>query len=79
MRPLDLAAPEVTTTRAADALTLAARLALPVDAGPRFSLTAIVEQSNGALSYWALAHASAKPDFHHPDSFVLNLETADLP
>ena len=37
------------------------------------SLSAVIETTDGAMSYWALAHPSAKPDFHHPDSFVLDL------
>lgn len=37
------------------------------------SLSAVIEERHGAKSYWALAHGSDKPDFHHPDSFVLEL------
>jgi hypothetical protein len=37
------------------------------------SLSAVIEEAGGTKSYWALAHASDKPDFHHPDSFVLEL------
>jgi hypothetical protein len=36
-------------------------------------LSAVIQSIDGAISYWALAHPSAKPDFHHPDSFVLDL------
>ena len=32
-----------------------------------------IEETDGTLSYWALAHPSPKPDFHHPDGFVLEL------
>lgn len=39
----------------------------------RLGLSAVIEGLDGAVSYWALAHASDKPDFHHPDSFVLDL------
>ncbi|MEV8057725.1 DOMON-like domain-containing protein [Streptomyces antimycoticus] len=35
------------------------------------ALAAVIEDDNGTLSYWALKHAASKPDFHHPDSFVL--------
>lgn len=38
-----------------------------------FALSAVIEDVDGVISYWALAHPSAKPDFHHPDSFVLEL------
>ena len=37
------------------------------------ALSAVVEDKQGALSYWALKHPPGKPDFHHPDSFVLEL------
>jgi len=38
------------------------------------ALSVVVEHEDGVLSYWALAHPAAKPDFHHRDSFVLELE-----
>jgi len=37
-------------------------------------LSAVIEDLNGALSYWALRHPPGKPDFHHPESFVLQIE-----
>jgi hypothetical protein len=37
------------------------------------NLTAVIEDRAGNLSYWALAHPSDAPDFHHPDCFVLEL------
>jgi hypothetical protein len=39
-------------------------------------LSAILEESGGGLSYWALAHAPGKPDFHHPAGFTLSSEDA---
>jgi hypothetical protein len=39
----------------------------------RMGLSAVVEDLDGRISYWALAHAPGKPDFHHPDSFALEL------
>jgi len=39
----------------------------------RLALSAVVEDDSGTLSYWALKHAPDKPDFHHADSFVLEL------
>lgn len=35
------------------------------------SLTAVVEERNAGLSYWAAFHAGSKPDFHNPACFVL--------
>jgi hypothetical protein len=61
--PLDLAE---------DMLALEAHLDLPSPVG-KLGLTAVIEARDGSKSYWALAHPSDKPDFHHPDSFVLDL------
>jgi hypothetical protein len=36
----------------------------------RLSVAAVLEDRRGHLSYWALAHPSERPDFHHPDAFV---------
>ena len=35
--------------------------------------TAIVQGKDARLSYWALHHPSNKPDFHHSETFQLNL------
>ena len=37
-------------------------------------LSVVVEERGGRISYWALKHASGKPDFHHPDAFALELD-----
>lgn len=39
-------------------------------------LSAVIEETGGARSYWALAHPPGEPDFHHPDCFVLELSPA---
>ena len=45
----------------------------------RVGLTAVIEDIAGRKTYWAIAHPDAKPDFHHPDSFVYLLgDTLDL-
>jgi hypothetical protein len=43
---------------------------LPRDATWRLGLSALIEDSNGGKSFWALAHAAGKPDFHHLDCFA---------
>ncbi|WP_157572006.1 DOMON-like domain-containing protein [Hydrogenophaga taeniospiralis] len=61
------------------ALTLLAWLphhALPAPAAGQplqLGLTAVLEDRLGRLSYWALRHPGARPDFHHRDSFALDL------
>lgn len=39
----------------------------------RAGAAAVIEEADGHLSYWALAHPSAKPDFHHRLGFVLQV------
>lgn len=36
-------------------------------------LTAVIDESEGALSYWALAHPEGRADFHVRDCFTLEL------
>lgn len=39
----------------------------------KIGLCAVIEDKNGALSYWALRHPQGKPDFHHRRSFAMEL------
>jgi hypothetical protein len=39
----------------------------------RVGLAAVIEAVDGTLSHWALKHPADRPDFHHADSFVLEL------
>jgi hypothetical protein len=75
MSPLATPSPEVELTRDARELLLRARIALdvPPASGGRLALAVVVEDSAGQLSYWALRHAPGRPDFHHPDSFALEI------
>ena len=36
-------------------------------------ICAVIEETDGTKSYWALAHPPGAPDFHHPDCFTLEL------
>jgi len=42
----------------------------------RMALAAVVEQADGRLSYWALAHPPGQPDFHHAAGFALEVRAA---
>src|ERR1700731_13306 len=44
---------------------------LRVDRAWRIGLAAVIEETSGHKSYWALAHPPGKADFHHSDSFAL--------
>jgi hypothetical protein len=57
---------------------IALDLALPLEpmfanAPLRLGLSAVLEDTTGACSHWALRHPGDRPDFHHPDSFALRL------
>lgn len=39
----------------------------------RLGLAAVIQETGGAISYWALRHAPDKPDFHHADAFALDI------
>jgi hypothetical protein len=72
MAPLDIPAPQIACRTTPDRLEVAVDLALPF-APARLGLAAVIEAQDGHISYWALAHPAAKPDFHHPDSFAEEL------
>ena len=71
--------PEIFVRREADRIELDAVLrldrlsAIRTGSRLRIGLSAVIEANDGTLSYWALKHPVAKPDFHHPDSFALEL------
>ena len=71
--------PTITVHGSSGALELDAVISLdgpaqPAGARLALALSAVIEDSEGKLSYWALRHPSGKPDFHHPDAFVLELD-----
>lgn len=69
-------APRIAVESGAGLLRLHASLAqeaLPESGVLRLGLAVVVEAADGALSYWALRHPAAQPDFHHRDGFVLQL------
>lgn len=53
---------------------LGVKLTLPAVGACRIGLSAVIEETDGTKSYWALAHPpEGPPDFHHPDCFALTL------
>ena len=51
--------------------------AIPRDVLPALpaagTFTAVIEEEGGTISYWAITHPEAKPDFHDPACFVAML------
>ncbi len=74
MTSFDADAPRTRCKRMRYALELTAAVQMPRSFKPtRLGISAVIEESCGRKSYWALVHPAAKPDFHHPDSFVIQL------
>lgn len=81
--PAGVPAPEIELRQAGERLQVAVRLDLArlaadarlpdLAAALRLGLAAVIEDDAGALTYWALRHPAARPDFHAPDSFALRL------
>lgn len=72
--PLSAHDPKIRVVRGAGRLELQARVELRQTARLRIGLSAVIEETDGTLSYWALRHAPGKPDFHHRDAFALELD-----
>jgi hypothetical protein len=71
--PFAISDPKIALRRSPGELELQA--SIPAEEGKlRIALAAVIEDREGALSYWALRHPAAKPDFHHPDAFALELD-----
>jgi len=68
--------PGTVVHRTGDRLELDAEIRrdfLPPGRSLRLGLSAVLEDADGVLSYWALQHPPGKPDFHHTDAFALQL------
>ena len=78
----EIETPRIEARRAADRYTLRVVLELdglpdlPGEAGWRLGLSAVIEDSGGETSYWALAHPPGGADFHHSDCFTHELPAA---
>ena len=58
------------------ALDLGRLPVLPPDTTWRVGVSAVIEERNGDISYWALTHPPGKADFHHYDCFALEVPPA---
>ena len=45
----------------------------------QIALTAVVEDEAGAFSHWAISHPGSRPDFHHRDGFMLEIDALHNP
>ena len=75
----EMPAPRIECRRRPDGCTLSAQIAIAAlpelaqAASLDAALTAVIETTGGARSYWALAHGGEEPDFHDPATFMLRV------
>ncbi len=68
----EIGAPRIEVQSSAETYTLQAALEFDGLSSPlHLGLSAVLEETNGRKSYWALAHPPGKADFHHADCFTL--------
>lgn len=81
MDEAEIGPPDLRLERQASEVLLTAvwRVDLPPGLAWRIGVSAVIEDRDRGLSYWALAHPPGKPDFHHPDCFALELPAPDRP
>lgn len=73
MAPAEVPAPRITVETTHTSFRLEATLR-DLPPGPcRLALTAVIEETTGRKSYWALAHPPGRPDFHHAAGFTFPL------
>jgi hypothetical protein len=78
MANAEVRVPQITLNRTVDMVELVATFSLPESIASlgkaRLGLSCVIEELNGRISYWALAHPKGKPDFHHASGFAMELK-----
>jgi hypothetical protein len=74
----DAIPPTIAVRLGSEGIQLDAEVALALLRGGRagklrIGLSAVIEDEEGRLTYWALRHPPGKPDFHHPGAFAVEL------
>ena len=76
MRPATWFEDPVVTSSFNGAFSLRAEIDLAMhlkEGASHLALSAVIEETDGTKSYWALAHAAGPPDFHNRDCFIATL------
>jgi hypothetical protein len=76
-KPVAVPGPDITVRRDGERLELDAEVypeSLPPGRSLRLGLSAVVEDVQGGLTYWALRHPEGQPDFHQSNAFTLALD-----
>jgi len=76
MRDEETDDPAIAWGQDGEAAKLTATLRLPADASGPLGLSAIIEDTSGNRSFWALAHPPGEPDFHAAACFAAQLPPA---
>jgi len=72
----DVEAPLIAVTPGHGELTVEVEVSLRCLRGgsaAAIALAAVIEETGGQLSYWALHHPPGRPDFHHACGFALRI------
>ena len=69
-----IAEPRIHCSRENDGFTLSTCIELLHDQGLQLGLSAVLENPQGKLSYWAAKHTKETPDFHEAAGFVIPLK-----
>ena len=83
--PAEIGPPAIEVQGSPDCYTLQTSLELDRLSGLRrgalwrLGLSALIEDTSGRKSYWALTHPPGKPDFHHTDCFSHELSPGAQP
>jgi hypothetical protein len=78
----EIGAPQIEVQWGHECYTLQASLkldqlsSLPTDTVWHLGLSALIEETSGHKSYWALVHPPGKADFHHPVCFAHEISRA---
>lgn len=76
MAKAEMAAPCIAVRQSLRELRAEAAVRLPkawAESSWHLAVSAVLEDVDGTISYWALAHPPGRPDFHHQDCFVAEL------
>jgi hypothetical protein len=76
MRNAETENPAIQWERDDGAARLIATFRIPPDASGPLGLSAIIEDTKGNRSFWALAHPPGEPDFHDAACFAAQLPPA---
>ena len=71
MRDLDIPIPK--TTKFQDVMRVDLEIKGLNVSRVAIGLSAVIEETDGTKSYWALRHPPGPPDFHHPNCFTARL------